>query len=131
MDDFNRAMWVYMLKTKGEAFGCFKKFKALVEKESGEAIKVLRTDRVGEFCSIEFKTFSEDNGIFRHYTTPYSPQQNGVVERRNGTIVSMGRSLLSERNIPSYMWGEAITHVVYLLNRVPTKAVQGATPYEA
>ncbi|XP_074328301.1 uncharacterized protein LOC141666207 [Apium graveolens] len=73
VDDFCRAMWVYMLKTKDEALVCFKRFKALVEKQSGEAIMVLRIDRGGEFCSMEFKTFCEDNGILRHYTAPYSP----------------------------------------------------------
>ncbi|KAL8116543.1 hypothetical protein AgCh_022895 [Apium graveolens] len=96
VDDFSRAMWVYMLKTRDEALVCFKRFKALVEKESSEAIKVLRRDRGGKFCSMEFKTFCEDIGILRHYTAPYSPQQNGVVEYRNRTVTAMARSLLCD-----------------------------------
>lgn len=120
-----------MLKTKDEALLYFKKFQVLVKIESGEVIKVLRTDRGGEFCSNDFKRFYEEKGIIRHFTAPYSPQQNGVVERRNRTIVAMGRSLLKERSMPSYMWGEAIRHAVYLLNRLPTRALSGATPYEA
>lgn len=116
VDDFSRAMWVYMLKTKDEALGCFKKFKAVVEKEAESGIKTLRTDRGGEFCSQEFKNFCDMSGITPHYTAPYSPQQNGVVERRNRTVVAMGRSLLNERKMPAYMWGEAIRHAVYLLN---------------
>lgn len=73
-------------------FSYFKKFKALVEKESGnELIQVSRTDRGGEFCSSEFTNFCESNGILRHYTVPYSPQQNGIVERRNRTVVAMER----------------------------------------
>ena len=131
VDDFSRAMWVYMIKSKDEAFSCFKKFRVLVEKESKQEIKVLRTDRGGEFCSNEFVKYCEDVGIVRHYTAPYSPQQNGVVERRNRTVVAMGRSLLKERDMPSYMWAEAIRHAVYLLNRLPTRAVSGETPYEA
>lgn len=70
-------------------------------------------------------------GIVRHFTAPYTPQHNGIVERRNRTPVAMGRSLLKERNMPSNMWGEAIRHAVYLLNRLPTRAVEGATPYES
>lgn len=131
VDDFSRAMWVYMLKTKDEALIHFKKFKALVEKESGQVIKVLRTDKGGEFCSNELTKLCEDMCIVRHFTAPYTPQQNGVVERRNRTVVAMGRSLLKERNMPSYMWGEAIRHAVYLLNWLPTRALVGATPYES
>ncbi|KAL8102842.1 hypothetical protein AgCh_027386 [Apium graveolens] len=128
VDGFSRAIWVYMLKRKDVAFTFFKKFKALVEKESRQEIKILRTDRGGEFCSKEFRQFYEDEGIVRHFTVPYTPQQNGVVERHNRTVVAMGRSLLNERNMPSYMWGEAIRHVVYLHNQLPTRAVSGATP---
>lgn len=104
VDDFSRVMWVYMLKTKDEAFLHFKRFKAAVEKESERVIKVFRTDRGGEFCSNEFTNYCKDVGITRHYTAPYTPQQNGVVERRNRTIVAMRRSLLKERNMPSYLW---------------------------
>lgn len=103
-------MWVYMLRTKDEALAHFKTFKAQVEKESNQVIKVLHTDREGKFCSNNFKTFYEEMGIVRHFTAPYTPQHNGVVERRNRTVLAMGRSLLKERNMPSYMWGEAIWH---------------------
>lgn len=131
VDDYSRAMWIYMLKTKDQAFEYFKKFKAQVEKETSLQIKMLRTDRGGEFCSKIFTNYCEEMGIIRHFTAPYSPQQNGVVERRNRTVVAMGRSLLKERNLPTYMWGEAVRYAVYLLNRLPTKAVLGETPYEA
>ena len=131
VDDFSRVMWVYMLKTKDEALDSFKKFKALVENGREEKVKVLRTDRGGEFCSAKFGEFCDEAGIMRHFTAPYSPQQNGVVERRNRTVVEMTRSLLKERNMPSKFWGEAVRHAVYLLNRLPTRALSGTTPYEA
>lgn len=76
-------MWTILLREKGEAFEKFRKFKATVEKETGTVIKTLRTDRGGEFVSNEFRNFCESNGITRHLTAPYTPQQNGVVERRN------------------------------------------------
>lgn len=83
IDDHSRYMWTILLREKGEAFEKFRKFKATVEKETGTVIKTLRTDRGGEFVSNEFRNFCESNGITRHLTAPYTPQQNGVVERRN------------------------------------------------
>lgn len=131
VDDCSRFMWVYLLKTKDEAFEIFKRFRKMVEKDLKQEIKVLRTDRGGEFCSNDFRNYCEESGIQRHYTTLYSPQQNGVVERRNRTIVAMVRSFLKEKGMPTTFWGEAVRHFVYILNRLPTRAVTGKTPYEA
>lgn len=89
IDDFSRKTWVYFLKEISEVFGMFKKFKALVEKKSGHCFKSLRTDRGGEFTSNEFNEFCEANGIKRFLTVPRSPQQNGVVERKNRSILNM------------------------------------------
>ncbi|GKA13909.1 retrovirus-related pol polyprotein from transposon TNT 1-94 [Tanacetum coccineum] len=89
IDDYSRKTWVYFLNEKSQAFEAFKKFKAMVEKEKGLKIKSMRSDRGGEFLSKEFNKFCEDNGIRRFLTAPYSPQQNGVVERKNRTILNM------------------------------------------
>lgn len=130
VDDYSRYMWVYFLKGKNEAFSVFKRFLAMVENGTERKVKTFRTDRGGEFTSNEFKTFCEDVGIQRHYTAPYTPQQNGVVERRNRTVVAMERNCLKEMNLPSILWGEAIRHSVYILNKLPTRALSGQTPYE-
>jgi len=130
-DDYSRMSWVYFLKFKSEAFENFKKFKALVEKQSGYNIKALRTDRGGEFLSDDFNLFCDENGIRRELTSPYSPQQNGVAERKNRIVVEMARSLLNGRGLPVHFWGEAVAAAVYLLNLSPTKAVLNQTPYEA
>ena len=102
----------------------------MVEIGSEKKIKVLWTDRGGEFCSTKFASYYEDVGIQRHFTAPYSPQQNGVVERRNKIVVSMARSFLKEKQMPSYFWGQAVRHSVYVLDRLPTRALGGGTPYE-
>ena len=88
IDDFSRMTWVYFLKEKSEVFGVFKKFKALAENQSGKWIKVLRSDRGKEYTSREFERFCEDEGIERQLTVAYSPQQNGVFERKNRTVMA-------------------------------------------
>ncbi|KAL4352077.1 hypothetical protein GQ457_06G007290 [Hibiscus cannabinus] len=131
IDDYSRKTWVYFLKQKSEAFGAFKNFKALVEKESGFDIKSLRSDRGGEFTSNEFNDFCKANGIRRPLTVPTSLQQNGVAERKNRTILNMARSMLKAKNMPKEFWAEAVSCVVYLSNRSPTKNVDNVTPQEA
>lgn len=74
VDDFSRVMWVYMLKSKDEALGVFKCFKAKVEDGKEKRIRMFRTDRGGEFTSAAFKKFFEEAGIERQYTAPYTPQ---------------------------------------------------------
>ncbi|GJZ39769.1 zinc finger, CCHC-type containing protein [Tanacetum coccineum] len=130
VDDWCRYMWVYFLKSKDEALAKFKIFKAQVEMETEHKVKALRTDRGGEFNSHAFVKFCQKEGIQRQTTAPYTPQQNGVVERRNRTVVEMTRSLLKGMNLPDSLWAEAVRHAVYLLNRLPTKAVKDITPYE-
>lgn len=103
----------------------------MVQNSPGKKIGTFRTDNGGEFTSNEFVRYCEEAGINRHFSAPYSPQQNGVVERRNRTLVEMSRSLLKEKNMPNFLWGEAVRHSTYLLNRLPTRAVSGVTPYEA
>lgn len=130
VDDHSRYMWTILLKDKGDAFQKFKNFKIMAEQEAKTSIKTLRTDRGGEFTSNEFQRFCEASGIQRHLTAPYTPQQNGVVERRNRTLLEMTRSILKHMNIPNYLWGEAIRHATYLINRVATRTLKNQTPYE-
>jgi hypothetical protein len=124
-------MWLDVLKTKDEAFDRFKRIKARAEAETGLRLLGFRSDRGGEFNSTAFRQFCDDGGI-KHFTTaPYTPQQNGVVERRNQTTVEMARCLLKSMGVPATFWGEAVKTAVYLLNRAPTRSVDGMTPYEA
>ncbi|KAG7582977.1 Zinc finger CCHC-type [Arabidopsis suecica] len=130
IDDYSRYMWTVLLKEKSQAFEKFKRFKSLVEQETGEKIQTLRTDRGGEFVSQEFNDFCESTGIKRHLTAPYTPQQNGVVERRNRTLMEMTRSILKHMRVPNFLWGEAVRHSTYLLNRIATRSLKDKTPYE-
>nr|DAD19628.1 TPA_asm: hypothetical protein HUJ06_021091 [Nelumbo nucifera] len=131
IDDFSRKTWVYFLVEKSEALNSFKCFKKLVEKETGMYIKCLRTDRGGEFNSEEFNEFCRQCGIKRQLTNAYTPQQNGVAERKNRTVMNMVRSMLLEKKIPNTFWPEAVNWAIYVLNRSPTVAVKNITPEEA
>nr|GEV62389.1 zinc finger, CCHC-type [Tanacetum cinerariifolium] len=131
VDDYSRYMWVYFLNTKNQAFDTFKEDKKLIENELRTTLKILRTDRGGEFTSNEFKQYCKENGIARQLTAPYSPQQNGLVERRNRTIMSTTRCMMKATNMPQNFWAEAVRHAIYILNSVPTKALADITPYEA
>lgn len=131
VDDFTRMMWVYFLNEKSEAFSSFLKFKAFVEKQSSHQIKTLRIDCGGEFIYKPFIEYCKDNGIHRQLTIRRSPQQNGVAERKNRTIVEMAGSMMIGKHLPMIFWAEAVHTTIYILNRCPTKTVQNRTPFEA
>ena len=130
-------MYLYLLNDKSEALYAFKVYKAEVEKQFGLSIKIVRSDRGGEYYGRftdqgqrpgPFAKFLEENGIVAQYTTLGTPQQNGVAERRNRTLMDMVRSMTSVSNLPPNMWSEALKTAVYILNRVPSKSVP-KTPF--
>jgi hypothetical protein len=124
-------MWLILLPSKDHTVGAIKNFQAGVEVETGRKLKVLRTDRGGEFTSVDFGRYCAEHGVHRQLTAPYSPQQNGVVEHRNQSVVAMARCMLKAKNLPGRFWGEAVTAAVYIQNRAPTRALDKKTPYEA
>jgi transposase InsO family protein len=118
-----------LISHKSEALACFKKFIIFVENQLDKKIKALRTDRDREYLFDEFKQICEEKGILRQLTIPYTPQQNGVAERRNQTLLEMVRSMMVQANPPITFWGDALLVDVYILNRVPSKYIS-STPYE-
>lgn len=78
----------------------------------------------------EFLFFCDDPGIKRHLTAPYSPQKNGVVQRRNRTLMEMTRSIMKHMDVPSYLWGEVVRHLTYVINKIATRTLKIQTPYE-
>ena len=114
-------MWVVLLPTKGAAADAIKQVQAAAEKESGRKLRVLRTDNGGEFTATKFAAYCADQGVVRYHTALYSPQQNGVVERQNQTVVSMARSMMKAKKMSAEFWGEAVTTAVFILNRAPPR----------
>ncbi|CAJ2645977.1 unnamed protein product [Trifolium pratense] len=130
VDEYSRMIWLYTLKLKSEALEVFKKFKVLIEKESEKSIKILRTDGGGEYTSKEFENFCTNQGITHEVTAPYTPQHNGLAERRNRTVLDMARSMIKQKNLPHKFWGEAVLTAAYILNKCPTKKLK-VVPEEA
>jgi len=121
----------FFLKFKHEVAGNFVKFKKMVENQSGCKIQFLRSDNSKEYVSTQFKLFCEEDGIEHQLTTPYTPQQNGVSERRNKYVMEMARSMLHEKDMPKHFWMEAANTVVFFQNRLPSKALKDEIPFEA
>jgi transposase InsO family protein len=131
IDDFSRFATIYIIKTKDEVLNCFKKFHKEVTVEKGKPLVCLRSDGGGEYFSKAFDVYCEVNGIQRQRTIAKTPEQNGVAERFNRTIVEMMRSMLLHNKISKGFWGEAARTASYIRNRCLTRANDVAkTPYE-
>uniref|UniRef100_A0ACD5TNV1 Uncharacterized protein n=1 Tax=Avena sativa TaxID=4498 RepID=A0ACD5TNV1_AVESA len=131
IDGRSRYMWVDLLASKDKAARAIVKFQAAAEVECGHKLRVLRTDRGGEFTSATFYEHCAESGVQRHLTAPYTPQQNGIVERRKQTVLGMAHSMLKAKRVPNLFWGEAVLTTMSILNRCFMRSVDGMTPYEA
>ncbi|KAJ9567261.1 hypothetical protein OSB04_003227 [Centaurea solstitialis] len=124
-DDFSRYGYVYLIRHKSEAFERFKEFQYEVQNQLDRKIKFLRSDRGGEYLSQEFDNHLMECGIVSQLTPPYTPQMNGVSERRNRTLLDMVRSMMCRRSsLPVSFWGHALETTAHILNKVPTKSVE-------
>lgn len=130
IDDMSRYVEVVTLKKRSEVITAFKTYKKRVEKETGCKIKKIRTDNAKEYLSKEFNDFLEEEGIKRQLSVEYCPQQNGVAERANRTLVEMARCMLLQSEVPNGLWAEAINTAAYIRNRCPTKTLEDLTPAE-
>jgi len=137
-NDFSRYGWIYLLHEKSESLDSFKEFKAIVELKFDTQVKCIHSDRGGEFYGryVEigrnpgpFARFLQECRIGAMYTMPDTPQQNGVAERRNRTLMKMVRCMLSHSTLPDFLWGEALKTAAYILNHVPSKSIS-KMPYE-
>jgi transposase InsO family protein len=110
VDAMSRFMWLCLLASKDQTPTAVRRFKAVTELETGWKLKVLRMDRGGEFTSVEFGVYCAEEGVQQQLTTPYSPQQNGIMERRNQTVVGMELSMMKAKGLPVMFWGRGCQH---------------------
>ena len=129
IDDCSKFCYVYLINTKDEALNMFKTYKAEVENQLDKKIKILRSDRGGEYESNDFAEFCSTYGIVHQTTAPYTPQQNGVAERKNRTLKNMINSMLITSGAPHSLWGEACLAANTVLNKIPHKK-SDKSPYQ-
>jgi transposase InsO family protein len=96
-----------------------------------QSVLIIRTDNGKEYVNCEFKKFLSENGIHHQLTVPYTPQQNGVAERANRTVVEMARCMMIGSGLPDYLWAEAVNTAVHIRNISITRSVENKTPQEA
>ena len=128
VDDSTKYYYVYLLKSKDEAIEKFALYKNEVENKLNKKIKVLRSDRGGEYEST-FVDFCAQHRIIHETIAPYLPKSNGVYERKNRSLKEMMNAILISSDLPQNMWGETVLSTNYLLNKVPKKKVE-KTLYE-
>jgi hypothetical protein len=131
IDDKTRKTFVYFLKSKDELVCKFEEFTALVERQTGKRLKILRSDNGKEYVCAEMKKFMRVKGIKHQLTVQYTPEQNGIAERCNRTLCTKARNMLEDAKLERKFWAEAVNTAVHLKNVSPTKAVNDMTPEEA
>ena len=108
VDDYSRYTWVKFLRTKNEASSTIILFLKLVQNQSQGKVGTIRTDNGTEFKNRILDSYLDSVGITHQFSTAYTPEQNGVVERRNQTLVEAARTMLSYADLPPTYWAEAV-----------------------
>ena len=131
-DDHTRWTHLQLLGTKDGTFQAYKDFESWAKlHHSIPTFKTLRSDRGGEYLGKQFSSYLQSQGTTRKLTVHDTPEYNGISERLNRMLLERTRALLHASKLPKNLWGEAVTHVVWLKNRTPTRALpDGKTPYE-
>nr|GFA37322.1 retrovirus-related Pol polyprotein from transposon TNT 1-94 [Tanacetum cinerariifolium] len=129
-DDFSRFTWTFFLKSKDETSGILKKFITEIENIKDLKVKIIRCDNEGEFRNKEMNDFCSQKGIKREFSNARTPQQNGVAERRNRTLIEAARTMLADAKLPVTFWAEAVNTACYVQNRVLVNKSHNKTPYE-
>ncbi|GJW58590.1 putative ribonuclease H-like domain-containing protein [Tanacetum coccineum] len=129
-DDYSRFTCVFFLATKDETSGILKSFITEIENLVDHKVKVIRCDNRTEFKNKEMNQFCEMKGILRQYSIARTPQQNGVAERRNRTLIKAARTMLADSKLPTTFWAEVVNTACYVQNRVLVVKPHNKTPYE-
>lgn len=130
-DDWSHFAMVFLVERKEDVFECFEQYEALVTAKFGQKISRFRCDNGGEYRSKQFDQFCKKRGIQVEWTVPYTPEQNGVSERLNRTLVEKARSMLTDSEVDKCFWGQAIQTAAFLSNRSPSNAIaSNVTPFE-
>ncbi|MCO5579080.1 hypothetical protein L7F22_032932 [Adiantum nelumboides] len=130
LDDYSKYAIIYFMKHKSEVFQHFKHYHTFVERHTTHRLQTLRSDNGGEYVSHEFRDYCLDLGIVRQFSVPHTPQQNGLAERKWGTLFNAARSMMQVAGLSQSFWEEATATACYLQNRMPSKTLPNVTPYQ-
>jgi len=130
VDDYNRWTWVKFLRSKDNAYDVFNNFCTQIQSEKEMKIMKVRSDHDGEFENEPFETFCERHGIVHEFSSPRTPQQNRVVERKNITLQEMARTMIHENNLAKHFLAEAVNTTCYVQNRIYIRPILEKTTYE-
>ncbi|GJU28120.1 retrovirus-related pol polyprotein from transposon TNT 1-94 [Tanacetum coccineum] len=129
-DDCTRFSWVFFLASKDETSGILQNFIRQIENQLNHRVKIIRSDNGTEFKNRDMLEFCGNKGIKQEYSNARTPQQNGVAERKNRTLIEAARTMLADSLLPTTFWAEAVSTACYVLNRVRVTKPQNKTPYE-
>lgn len=121
---------MYLLKSKSEVSHVFLIFYTMIKTQFGVRIKQFRSDNARDFFNLSLSDFFQQKGIIHESCCPYTPQQNGVAERKNGHLLAVIQALLFHHNVPKHYCGEATLTVISLINRLPSKTLESHSPIQ-
>ncbi|CAL9005654.1 unnamed protein product [Prunus brigantina] len=130
IDDCTRLTWVFLLKNKHDVASILPEFCTMVSTQFHAQVKVFRTDNGGEYVNNTLASFFLAQGIIHQTTTPFTPQQNGVSERKNRQLLEVARSFMLDMSVPHHLWGHAVLSAAYLINRTPSRVLDFKTPHD-
>ena len=130
IDDYSRWTCVKFLKHKADSYSVFSSFCSQVQNEKDCKIVRVRSDHGEEFENKDFEKLFDSNGIVHDFSCPRTPQQNGVVERKNRTLQEMARTMIQETQMEKHLWAEAVNTTCYIQNRISIRPILSKTPYE-
>lgn len=130
VDDFSRSTWTFLLAHKTQVAKTLDNFIRMVQTQFDKKVKCIRTDNGTKFLSTECQNIFQTFGIIHHKTCVYTPQQNGVVERKHKHLLQIARSLMFHANLPLKFWTYSLLMATFIINRLPTPVFQWLTPFE-
>lgn len=130
IDDFSRVTWLYLMKLKSDLMSVFTDFHSIVENQFSSKIHVLRSDNGSEYMSNAMQNYLSAHGIMHETSCVATPQQNGVAERKNRDLLEKTRSMMFQMNIPKFYWSHTVLSAAYIINRLPTRILNGKSPWE-
>lgn len=130
VDDKGRATWTYLLHHKSQVTNIFSSFVKMVDTQFERKVKCIRTDNGGEFMGHDFQNLLNSCGITHQRTAPYTPQQNGAVERKHRQLLQLARFLMIEASMLEKFWPYSLLMATHIVNRLPSPILNWKTPYE-